>query len=83
MNLVYRFLQIFMVSFIVNIKLFWAFPVENGVYPLNRLGRLLIKPFPAIENLQSDLYEVFMEPYGYVSIKHTYILNFPKKMQLR
>ncbi|KAI4461409.1 superoxide dismutase cu-zn -related [Holotrichia oblita] len=66
MNLVCQFLQIFIVLFIVNTKLFLAFPVENGVYPLNRLGRLLIKPFPAIENLQSDLYEVFMEPYGYL-----------------
>lgn len=45
-----------------------ALPIENGIYPLNNFGRrLIIKPFPGIENLQSDLYEVFMEPYGYVS----------------
>lgn len=29
---------------------------------------LIVKSYPAVENYQSDLYEVYMEPYGYVSV---------------
>ncbi|GJQ71552.1 hypothetical protein Trydic_g11260 [Trypoxylus dichotomus] len=65
MHSMYRFLQIFIVLFVIDDKLFWALPIENSVYSFTRYGRLLIKPFSAVENLQSDLYEVFMEPYGY------------------
>lgn len=28
---------------------------------------LIVKSYPAVDNYQSDLYEVYMEPYTYVS----------------
>lgn len=46
-----------------------AVAVRNALYEVPGLGNrpLIIKMYPAIENYQSDLYEVYTEPYYYVS----------------
>lgn len=47
-----------------------AVGVESSLYQIPSLGQrpLIVKSYPAVENYQSDLYEVYMEPYTYVSI---------------
>lgn len=42
--------------------------IRRNVYPVSALeGRpLIIKTYPGIENYQSDIYEVYAEPYNYV-----------------
>lgn len=37
--------------------------------PLGNGRQLIVKQFPGVENYQSDLYEVYVEPYTYVSGK--------------
>nr|WBY51143.1 putative extracellular copper/zinc superoxide dismutase [Holotrichia parallela] len=60
------FVLLNVLSFYNQNNMISAIPVDSGSYQLNRIARhLIIKPFPAIENYQSDLYEVFMEPYEY------------------
>lgn len=42
----------------------------NNLFPASQIapGRpLIIKNYPAVENYQSELYEVYAEPYQYVS----------------
>lgn len=49
----------------------WVIAVINGktIHGIPGYGRnLVIKSLPAIEDLQSNVYEVFMEPFLYVSI---------------
>ena len=45
-----------------------AISVRNALYEVPGLGNrpLIIKMYPAVENFQSDLYEVYAEPYNYV-----------------
>ncbi|RZC22664.1 superoxide dismutase [Cu-Zn], partial [Asbolus verrucosus] len=44
-----------------------ALGMENALYEVPGLGNrpLIIKMYPAVENYQSDLYEVYAEPYNY------------------
>jgi Cu-Zn family superoxide dismutase len=44
-----------------------AIGVQNALYEVPGLGNrpLFIKMYPAVENYQSDLYEVYAEPYNY------------------
>nr|ALR99799.1 putative extracellular copper/zinc superoxide dismutase [Phaedon cochleariae] len=44
-----------------------AIGVKNSLYDIPGLGErpLMIKAYPAVENYQSDLYEVYAEPYTY------------------
>lgn len=46
-----------------------AMGVRNALYEVPGLGSrpLVIKMYPAVENYQSDVYEVFAEPYNYVT----------------
>lgn len=51
-------------------QLLWLVAVLNGkaLQGVPGYGRnLVIKALPAIEDYQSNIYEVFMEPYLYVS----------------
>ncbi|XP_017772663.1 PREDICTED: superoxide dismutase [Cu-Zn], chloroplastic-like [Nicrophorus vespilloides] len=44
-----------------------AVGIQGALYNVPGIGHrpLIIKPYPGIENVQSDLYEVYMEPYTF------------------
>lgn len=51
-----------------------AVSLRNALHPGFESHPLMIKSYPAVENYQSDLYEVYAEPYTYVSIvKRTFM----------
>lgn len=55
-----------------------AIGVQNALYEVPGLGNrpLFIKMYPAVENYQSDLYEVYAEPYNYVRSAVPQVNNF-------
>lgn len=60
-------------------QLLWLTAFLNGksFQGVPGYGRnLLIKAIPEVEDYQSNIYEVFMEPYLYVSIYLTFLISF-------
>lgn len=44
-----------------------AVETNRGFFDTPLIRPLLIKAYPGIDDIQSDLYEVYMEPFNYVS----------------
>lgn len=62
-------LVIFNVSYVYSAAL-ESIAIKKSLYDVPGLGNrpLIIKAYPSIENYQSDLYEVYADPYIFVSI---------------
>lgn len=58
-----------------------AVDVQSSLYQIPDLGQrpLIVKSYPAVENYQSDLYEVYMEPYTFVSVLDCFYLTSQEK----
>lgn len=60
-------------------QLLWLVAVLNGKSFHGEPGygrNLVVKSYPAVEDYQSNIYEVFMEPYYYVSNFRNQFFNF-------
>lgn len=64
----------------VNCAALQTVGVQNALQNVPANGRpLIIKSFPAIENYQSDLYEVYAQPYSYVSGVKWFLISYLNK----